>query len=317
MIFESDQQLYELILCACSAREERQWKTSLLNFSAKEAQIQREDQPALAPLFSTLSLDIRSQGYVFGLPGTLTRRISIQRAATVSPRTNICQVIIKNTNALRDYGDIHNSTPNSISRSQSLLSTNRVSVLAPKRVRRLRMEYTLADVWTRDLLPYPGMSPNRGDHLIRTSASSMMRKLSRASIASSFTKRSTSNASLFDDKVAFGADDIEPIIEMDTPGGPVPFLPHSPSSVSRPKDGTFSSLCIEPPPRTSSAKGMMFPKGRKSVKHRENSGLVKKVVSCEEVSELASQRGLNSKRSSPGIHLKTFSADGIKQWFSS
>lgn len=279
--------------------------------------MQQEDPIILPPLFFILLLDIRPLGYVFGLPGTLTRRVSIQRAATVSPRTNVCQVIIKNTNALKDYNDTHNLVSNSISRSQSLLSTNRVLVLAPKRVERLRMEYALTDVWTRDMLPFPGMSPNRGEHLIRTSASSMMRKLSRASITSSFTKRSTSNASFLDDKVAFVQDDIAPIIEIDIPNIASPFLDDFPNSSAVAKDMSFPRRrCIEPPPRTSSARATLFSKGRKTVKHRHGSGLLKKAKSCEEVSKLPNPRGAKSKGDGPRIHLKTFSADRIKNWFS-
>lgn len=278
--------------------------------------MQQEDPVIAPPLFFILLLDIRPLGYVFGLPGTLTRRVSIQRAATVSPRTNVCQVMIKNTNALKEYNDTHNLVPNSISRSQSLLSTNRVLVLAPKRVERLRMEYALTDVWTRDVLPFPGMSPNRGEHLIRTSASSMMRKLSRASITSSFTKRSTSNASFLDDKMGIIQDEIAPIIEIDIPNISSPFLEDFPSSSAVANDVTFPRRCIEPPPRISSARATLFSKARKSVKHCHGSGLLKKAKSCEEVSRLAVPRGAKSRRDGPRIHLKTFSADGIKNWFS-
>lgn len=288
-----------MILCACSAREEEQWKTSLLEYSSKEGQLQREDQASLAPLFYILLPDIRSLGHIFGVPGTLTRRISIQRAATVSPRTNACQVIIKNTNALRDSSDSQTSAPDSLSRSQSLLSTNRILILAPKRAERLRMEYALTEVWTRDLLPYPGMSPNRGEHLIRTSASSMMRKLSRATMANSFTKRSTSN--LLEDRVVINQADIEPIIETVPPDV---------------DDETSSRLrCIEPPSRTSSVKGTRFSRGRRSLKHRHGFGLMAKAVSCEEVSKLASPQEITNKRRNPRVHLKTFSADGIRNLF--
>lgn len=75
--------------------------------------------------------------------------------------------------------------------------TNRIPVLAPSRADRIRLETLLADVWTREILPYPGMTSRaRSEHLVRASASSMMRKLSVASIASNFTKRSGSMASL-------------------------------------------------------------------------------------------------------------------------
>ena len=113
------------------------------------------------------------------------------------------QVIIKNTAALKNQSDINNAASASMGRSQSLLSTNRVPILAPKRADRLRMECALADVWTRDLLPFPGMSANRSEHLIRSSANSVMRKLSRASLASNFTKRSTSLATLADDESGY------------------------------------------------------------------------------------------------------------------
>jgi hypothetical protein len=70
-------------------------------------------------------------------------------------------------------------------------------VLAPSRAERVRLENLLSDVWTRDVIPFPGMAGRaRSEHLVRASASSMMRKLSVASIASNFTKRSGSIASL-------------------------------------------------------------------------------------------------------------------------
>jgi hypothetical protein len=106
--------------------------------------------------------------------------------------SGLCQVIIKNTNAFKE-----SASSASINRSQSLLTTNRIPVLAPLRADRIRLETLLADVWTREILPYPGMTGRaRSEHLVRASASSMMRKLSVASIASNFTKRSGSMASL-------------------------------------------------------------------------------------------------------------------------
>lgn len=46
-------------------------------------------------------------------------------------------------------------------------------------------------MWTKQILPYPGMTGRaRSEHIVRSSASSMMRKLSVASITSNFIKRS-------------------------------------------------------------------------------------------------------------------------------
>jgi hypothetical protein len=75
-----------------------------------------------------------------------------------------------------------------------MLTTNhRASILAPPRSERARLEALLADVWSREILPFPGMTTrSRSEQLVRSSASTVMRKLSVASIASSFTKRSGS-----------------------------------------------------------------------------------------------------------------------------
>jgi len=89
------------------------------------------------------------------------------------------------------------NSANNINRSQSLLTTNRIPVLAPLRTERIKLENLLSDVWTKDQIPYPGMTGRqRSDNIVRSSASSVMRKLSVASITSNLTKRSGSLASL-------------------------------------------------------------------------------------------------------------------------
>ncbi|KAI9794524.1 MAG: hypothetical protein M1835_006531 [Candelina submexicana] len=195
IVFESDHRLYEIILSACSAKEEDEWKTSLLERSAVEGQEIFDDRANWQDMFSSMSLNVKPIAKVFGQPGTLARRISVQRATTVGPRSNLCQVIIRDTHTMRDNGEAQPAMPSPIARSQSLLSTNRIPVLAPKRADRVRLENALADVWTRERLPFPGMGARRGDQLI-TSASTLMRKLSMVSITSTFSKRSTSYTSL-------------------------------------------------------------------------------------------------------------------------
>ena len=137
-----------------------------------------------------LCLDIQSLGPIFGQPGSLLRRQSIQRAATVNSRKSNCQVIIKNTFSLKDGGADPTNRLDSISRSHTLMSTSRIPTLAPRRVDRQRMEHRLSAVWTENLLPYPGMTGYHGGQLIRRSASSLMRKLSVASMASGASRYS-------------------------------------------------------------------------------------------------------------------------------
>lgn len=151
--------------------------------------------------------------------GTVAHKISIQRATTVSPKSPLCNVVVRNTSLEKDVQAPVNAV---INRSQSLLATKgRVPVLAPSRGDRARLEALLSDVWTREILPFPGMTVRaRNEHLIRTSAHSMIRKLSVTSITSQFTKRSASLASVTrggSDDESIG-DDITPVLTSPLPG---------------------------------------------------------------------------------------------------
>ncbi|KFY50220.1 hypothetical protein V496_09523 [Pseudogymnoascus sp. VKM F-4515 (FW-2607)] len=184
IVFECDHQLFEIIFSACSSKEDLVWRNRL-NFCTSREHTDSYDQAFM----TTVSLGIKSLGTVFGKPGTVARRLSIRRATTVGPKSPLCQVIIKNTSATKDTTT--SSTNAAVNRSQSLLGTNRIPVLAPSRAERVRLERLLSDVWTKQILPYPGMTGRaRSEHIVRSSASSMMRKLSVASITSNFTKRS-------------------------------------------------------------------------------------------------------------------------------
>ncbi|KAH9909409.1 hypothetical protein F4778DRAFT_229966 [Xylariomycetidae sp. FL2044] len=191
LVFECDHQLYEIIMTACSPREESQWRTHLTRPEMDEPQTSSE------PVFySSLHLNIKSLGTVFGKPGTVARRISIHRATTVGPKSPMCQVILKNTSALRESSAATSGSP--INRSQSLLTTvSRVPILAPSRGDRARLEVLLADVWSRSVLPFPGIGTRaRSEHLVRSSASTMIRKLSVASITNTFAKRSAGTSTV-------------------------------------------------------------------------------------------------------------------------
>jgi hypothetical protein len=179
-------------MTACTPKEELEWRSRL----AKPRELESRDTTDLS-LFSSLTLDIKSLGTIFGKPGSMAQRLSIHRATTVSPKSPLCQVILRNTSAVKDVSGA--TLGSSINRSQSLLTTNiRIPVLAPSRGDRARLEALLSDVWSREVLPFPGMTARaRSEQLVRNSASSMIRKLSVASIAGSLgNKRSASHTSL-------------------------------------------------------------------------------------------------------------------------
>ncbi|PQE12764.1 Round spore protein [Rutstroemia sp. NJR-2017a BBW] len=190
-VFEHHCQLFEITMSACSAKEEIEWKSRLIERSEKEG-----GSTVVQAMLASLSLNIKPMGMVYGKPGTIARRNSIHRATTIAGQTTVLgHVIIKNTSATTD--PLHFPSQASINRSQSLQATHRPTVLAPSRTERIRLETLLSDVWTRDILPYPGMSSRpRNEHPVRASASSMIRKLSSHASISSITKRSSSMASL-------------------------------------------------------------------------------------------------------------------------
>ncbi|KAL9620869.1 MAG: hypothetical protein Q9160_004650 [Pyrenula sp. 1 TL-2023] len=135
---------------------------------------------------------IKPLGPVYGDADSFSRRLSIQRAATVGTRSGLCQVIIRNTVNLTEGEEQRNETEHVINRSQSVLTTHRVGVLSPKRSERIRLEHCLSDVWSRDIIPFPGMTVSRSGNIIRASAGSLVRRLSRASMHGPFSRRSTS-----------------------------------------------------------------------------------------------------------------------------
>ncbi len=191
-MFESASNLFELMFSACSAIEQQQWLAGIERGRSLLALEGQATQPSVPDLITTTSLVLKALAPAFGQAGTLARRLSIQRAATVGTRVAPCQVIIRNTHKPRDGQEMKSPAAAAINRSQSLLTTHRVTVLTPKRSERVRLEQSLADVWTRDTLPYPGMCLTRGGNIIRASAGSLVRKLSLASIHTPFSRRSTS-----------------------------------------------------------------------------------------------------------------------------
>ncbi|KAI0553773.1 Dbl homology domain-containing protein [Xylaria curta] len=191
LVFECDHQLYEMIMTACSQTEEMEWRARLSNMKQRGC-----CEQSLPAIYGSNSLHIKSLGTVFRKPGSVARRLSIHRATTIGPKSSLCQVVLRNTSMVQDT--MSTDQPSSINRSQSLLTTNsRIPVLAPPRAERARLEALLADVWSRKVLPYPGITSRpRNEHRVRSSASTMMRKLSAASLTNPFSKRSASTSSL-------------------------------------------------------------------------------------------------------------------------
>ena len=312
--FESEQHLYEMILCACSPKEEEQWKAKLLEYASKEEQRQREDQAVSIPLYSLLNLEMKPLGQIFGRPGTLARRLSVQRASTVSPRNITCQVIIKNTNALRDNKETQASPASSLGRSQSHLTTNKVAMLAPKRSDRARMEHQLAGVWTRDLLPYPGVSSHRTENMILSSASSVIRKLSKASISGQFSKRSASVSSVTSNKADSSCSATSSRIDYYN-GASRPRLYGSKSlDLLGMKNGAVAGPRRPQPPKRASSRRIGKRTRSKTVNIPPRKVVPSHVESIPECDGTAASQSPSRSQRPTGI-FKAFSSDNIRGWF--
>jgi hypothetical protein len=196
LVFEHGHRLHEIILSACSLPEEEAWQQQIRERIVSETHDFVEGQSTMQDMFSSLSLDIKSLGPVFGHADSLVRRMSVHRAATLGSKPSMSQVIIKNTQAQKTPEAPPTFSPSVVARSQSLMSSNHIPTLAPRRGERIRLETVLEDVWTKDVLPFPGMSNRSVENQIRASANSVMRKLSMASIASNFSRRSPSYSSI-------------------------------------------------------------------------------------------------------------------------
>jgi hypothetical protein len=64
LVFECDYQLYEIIMTACSPKEESEWRARL-DHPGKSFEDIRDSS-----VFTSLELDLKSLGSIFGKPGT-------------------------------------------------------------------------------------------------------------------------------------------------------------------------------------------------------------------------------------------------------
>lgn len=214
LIFEHSARMYEMIMTACSIVEASVWREKLSSRIEAQSQAVAQGASNVFELHSPLVSEMRSIGKAFGKPGSFVKRMSVHRTATVGPNTDLNQVIIKNTQAVKEALDPASTNASAsslhIPRSQSVATPSHVQTLAPRRADRAKLEALLGDVWTKHLLPYPGMTVGRSEQ-IRGSANHVIRKFSMASITSNFSssKRSASYTSIAGSRS--GKEDLPPL----------------------------------------------------------------------------------------------------------
>ena len=246
LVFEHSARMYEIIATACSAVESQVWREHLASNIETQTLAVTQGLRNVFELNSPLTSDMRSIGKAFGKPGSFVKHMSVHRTATVGPTTDLNQVIIKNTQAVKEALESASTNASAsslhIPRSQSVATPSHVQTLAPRRADRARLEAILSDVWTKHLIPFPGMTIGRSEQ-IRGSANHVIRKFSMASITSNFSssKRSASYTSVAGSRC--GKEDYPPLTSQH----------HHPGSTSGSIDGYQKSVksrhrSIAPPP---------------------------------------------------------------------
>jgi hypothetical protein len=82
LVFEHDHQLFETTMSACSPKEELEWRSRLSDRSCRDSLDAGEQA-----LYTSLSLDIKPLGAVFGKPGKhLLGRLSTVPSILMSTR---------------------------------------------------------------------------------------------------------------------------------------------------------------------------------------------------------------------------------------
>jgi hypothetical protein len=134
--------------------------------------------------FFLLALQLSPLGREHGASALLTRRSSLRsQAPPMSLKLQLEQVIIKKTHLPLHDEEVRQVHDGEIERSRSLVMPSSPTILAPRRQDRVKLERHIADIYTRDVLPYPGMVLAKG-----RSPGSLMRKIS---FRTPFSRRST------------------------------------------------------------------------------------------------------------------------------
>ncbi|KAH8815214.1 hypothetical protein F5884DRAFT_871406 [Xylogone sp. PMI_703] len=140
LVFEQDNQLFEIIMSACSSKEELEWRDRLSESSNKHISTKNVEIA-----FTALSLAIKPLGVVFGKPGTIARSLSMQQTTTTGGDSRCPAVIIKNPFTIKDP---HSNICSSINRSHGRARSENLQASAQHIIRKLSVT-SLASSFTK------------------------------------------------------------------------------------------------------------------------------------------------------------------------
>ncbi|KAJ5797399.1 uncharacterized protein N7503_006695 [Penicillium pulvis] len=171
ILFQDQEENFEFVLSASSATEEKQWKTDTLKYSAALSELGKPgaQEPRKYSLLTTLLVPLDRTQYTVA---SLARRS--MDAVAISRKSTSQHVVIRKTRCPQTHDESTESS-SEIDRPTSPIARTPWVVTA-KRMDRVRLERLISEVYTRDVLPWPGMILGRGDLLF--GRGSIMRHLS-------------------------------------------------------------------------------------------------------------------------------------------
>lgn len=205
LLFQEQEESYEVVLSASSAAEEKHWKTEILKCSAALAEIAQRGHARDPRKYSFVNILLLPLDRVQYTVASLARRSSMD-SVSVSRKTNVQHVIIKKThcphNSEEASSPIATGPDGEVDRPKTPIVRGALTICA-RRMDRIRLERLIADVYTRDVLPLPGMVLGRGDMFRR---GSIMRRLS---MHPGFNRRSSSVSTIHTAPAAADAQSVQ------------------------------------------------------------------------------------------------------------
>jgi hypothetical protein len=151
---------YEFVLSASSTVEEKQWNTEILRVSAALVDT-AGSKTWEAGEHSFQVLQLAPIGNVQYTVSSMARR-SYMDSIPIARKSHVQHVVIKKTHFPRSVEEPVTQAEGEIERPKTPTNRSVVTLIA-RRVDRIQLERLVADIWTRDLLPFPGMVLGKGD----------------------------------------------------------------------------------------------------------------------------------------------------------
>ncbi|KAE8417710.1 Dbl homology domain-containing protein [Aspergillus pseudocaelatus] len=165
LVFQYQNKKFELVLSASSAYEEKQWKSEFLKSAALSADMQRPVSSELRG-YSFLTLDLAPLDQESSSEPSFSRTASVHSVAISRVEPDLQHVVVKRTHCPQKLGQAACHVDGEFDRPKLSVPESPI-ILTTRRQDRIRLERIISSVYTRECLPYPGMSLAKGDILFR------------------------------------------------------------------------------------------------------------------------------------------------------